>query len=513
MLLLCSMAAASTDLRPFFEAASAGAQQLAATLECKDENDACPSWAAAGECTNNAGFMHATCRKACERCELSGVDAHDALEIATYAARNLHAGCTAADPVLPCAASADRLAAVLAVAQQQSHGKSLQRFLEALAFEINADSASQVMTAAPGIFIPAVTLTAGTDAGTDATRAASVGQPAATVNHVHVTLSDGGQMPSVGLGTWLTVGQACYDLVVSGLRAGLRHIDTSENYQNHEEIGRAMADSGVLRSEIFLADKLSFPQSYSAEGVRKSVGEALRKMKTEYIDLYMLHSIGPSTAARHEAWREMVALQKEGTLRHIGVSNFGTAELRELKASFPDAPPVTLQAKYSPYHRGRTGNAAGEDFLTASSELGVVITAYCPLNDWPSKLKAVDDHHVAAIAARLGKTPAQVILRWGVQLGLAMLTRSSKPERLEQAANLDFEISEPEMARISGLAWFALSPTNGVPATVLDTFGVVARDEKAYKHVPRSLATFDAPIKACDMAWNLIAENNKKAEL
>ena len=127
-------------------------------------------------------------------------------------------------------------------------------------------------------------------------------------------------------------------------------------------------------------------------------------------------------------------MQKEGTLRHIGVSNFGTRDLRELKASFPDAPPVTLQAKYSPYHRGRTGNSGAEDFLTTSAELGVVITAYCPLNDWPSKLKAVDDHHVAAIAARLGKTPAQVILRWGVQLGLAMLTRSSKPERLKQAA-------------------------------------------------------------------------------
>ena len=78
--------------------------------------------------------------------------------------------------------------------------------------------------AAPGIFIPAVTLSAGTDAETDATRAASVGKPAATVNHVHITLSDGGQMPSVGLGTWLTVGPACYDLVVSGLHAGLRHI-------------------------------------------------------------------------------------------------------------------------------------------------------------------------------------------------------------------------------------------------------------------------------------------------
>ena len=221
------------------------------------------------------------------------------------------------------------------------------------------------------------------------------------------------------------------------------------------------------RAEIFLADKLSFPQSYSAAGVRKSVADALRKMRVEYIDLYMLHSVGPSVAERHEAWREMVAMQKEGTLRHIGVSNFGTRDLRELKASFPDAPPVTLQAKYSPYHRGRTGNSGAEDFLTTSSELGVVITAYCPLNDWPSKLKAVDDHHVAAIAARLGKTPAQVILRWGVQLGLAMLTRSSKPERLKQAAELDFVISPADMARISGLAWFALSPTNGVPDTVL----------------------------------------------
>ena len=160
LLLFCSLSAASADLRPFFEAASAGAQQLTAMLECKDENDGCASWAAAGECKHNPSFMHATCRKACERCDLSGTDAHDALEIATYAARNLHAGCTAADP-LPCAASADRLAAVLAVATQGGIGKSLQRFLQALAFEINADSASHVMNAAPGVFVPSVSLTAG----------------------------------------------------------------------------------------------------------------------------------------------------------------------------------------------------------------------------------------------------------------------------------------------------------------------------------------------------------------
>ena len=177
-LLFCSLSAASPDLRPFFEAASAGAQQLTAMLECKDENDGCASWAAAGECKHNPGFMHATCRKACERCDLSGTDAHDALEIATYAARNLHAGCTAADPPIPCAASADRLAAVLAVATQGGNGKSLQRFLQALAFEINADSASHVMNAAPGVFVPG--------AETDLTRAASIGK-AATVNHGQIT--------------------------------------------------------------------------------------------------------------------------------------------------------------------------------------------------------------------------------------------------------------------------------------------------------------------------------------
>ena len=178
LLLFCSLSAASPDLRPFFEAASAGAQQLTAMLECKDENDGCASWAAAGECKHNPGFMHATCRKACERCDLSGTDAHDALEIATYAARNLHAGCTAADPPIPCGASADRLAAVLAVATHGGDGKSLQRFLQALAFEINADSASLVMNAAPGVFV--------SGAETDATRAASIGK-AATVNHGQIT--------------------------------------------------------------------------------------------------------------------------------------------------------------------------------------------------------------------------------------------------------------------------------------------------------------------------------------
>jgi len=357
--------------------------QTIAMLECTDDSSACGGWAAGGECSKNPGFMHATCRKACGRCELQADDARHALEVVTYAVRNHHAGCAHAQQGgarLPeCEGSAERLAATLAIAHEGATGRALQRVVEALAREV---SASSPPPSRPLPWSPAA----------EATAVASVGVGGSAVGPF-VQLSDGGRMPSVGVGTWLTTGSACYELVRAALRAGLRHIDTSENYANHGEIGRALAETSVPRGELFIADKLSLPHSYSAGGARKAVGESLRLLGVSYLDLYMLHSVGPSVSARHEAWREMVAMQQEGLIRHIGVSNFGTAELRELKASFPDAPPATLQSKFSPYHRGRTGNGGGEDFHAATAELGVALTAYCPLNDWPSKLKAVVEQH------------------------------------------------------------------------------------------------------------------------
>ena len=151
-----------------------------------------------------------------------------------------------------------------------------------------------------------------------------------------------------------------------------------------------------------------------------------------------------------------------------------------------------------------------------SADLNVIVTAYCPLNDWPSKLKAVDDQHVAAIAKRLGKTSAQVILRWGVQLGWTLLTRSSKPERLHEATQLwDFELSDGDMALLSGLAWFVLTPSNAVPATVVDAYGVAERDAAASKQAPRGKPPVAQPIKACDLAWSMLGtrSNNERVEL
>jgi len=498
------LSSSAVELSPLFQAASASAETLLAMLECKDDNAGCQSWAAGGECSRNPGFMHSTCRKACGRCQLSGEDAQHALELASYATRSLHAACSGAKPPTPaCAGSAERLAALLAIAESPSRGASLQRFVELLAHEVIGDAA---MAAKATGSVELVSLTA-------ATREASVGKERWSPSEF-TTLSDGGKMPTIGLGTWLTVGQACYDLVTAGLRAGLRHIDTSENYANHEEIGRALADAAVPRAELFIADKLSFAQSYSSSGVRAAVGAALSKLRLDYLDLYMLHSIGPSEQARNEAWREMRALQLEAKLKHIGVSNFGLAELRQLKAAFPEAPPVTLQSKFNPYHRGRTGNAGGEDFLLGTREMGVIISAYCPLNDWPSKLKAVDDKVVAAIGRRHGKTPAQVLLRWGVQLGVAPLTRSRQEGRLREATQIwDFALSEEEMALISGLAWTVLAPHNRVPASVVDALGVQASDAAARQQVPQDKPPVAQPIKACDMAWNMLGGSPRKVEL
>jgi hypothetical protein len=119
---------------------------------------------------------------------------------------------------------------------------------------------------------------------------------------------------------------------------------------------------------------------------------------------------------------------------------------------------------------------------------------------------------VYARGRRVGKTSAQVLLRWGVQLGMTMLTRSSSEARLKQASEIfDFALSEDDMALISGLAWFAAGPTNRVPPSVVDTYGVAAADAAAFEHVPRDRAPVAKPIKACDMAWNMIGD--RKVEL
>lgn len=137
-------------------------------------------------------------------------------------------------------------------------------------------------------------------------------------------------MPLVGLGTWLTTGAECEQLVAAGLAAGLRAIDGSENYLNLDAIGRAVEESKIPRGELFLASKLSHAASYSKSGARAVLTAQLEAMRTSYLDLFMLHSVGPSVAAMHESWVEMKMMQREGLGRSIGVSNFQIHDLDNL---------------------------------------------------------------------------------------------------------------------------------------------------------------------------------------
>ena len=207
--------------------------------------------------------------------------------------------------------------------------------------------------------------------------------------------------------------------------------------------------------------------------MRAWVRTSLGHLGTHYLDLLMLHSIGPSPAARMEAWREMEKLQDEGVVRAIGTSNFGTAEMAQLRRDARE-PPATAQIKFNPFHPGRTGNAGGEDFAADCRDHGCVLVAYCPLNAWPSKLAPIHDGHVAAIARRVGRTPAQVLLRWVLQRGAAALTRSSSEAHLQEAMEVfRFALSEADMATISGLGWLVESAHHKPPPSVPDVFGVM----------------------------------------
>lgn len=468
-------------LSPFLDAAEKALSQLDTLLECSDANDGCSSWAKMGECAKNPGFMRSTCRQSCGACALGPEDRIGASEIALLATRNLALACTYAWPSSPGSTKADLCkdvhSEVSSLRQPSGANEAKLRELAtrrraqlvaACGPPPSAPSKACPLGEVPASALPAQIAEPGDVVRPSATSAGPMGSA--------LSLIGGAQMPALGLGTWLTTGAECTTMVSRALKAGFRAIDTSENYANHDAIGEALAQSTVPRSELFLADKISFPQSYSASGVRLAVKKSLAALRTDYLDLLMLHSVGPSRAARLEAWSEMVKLQKEGIVHAIGTSNFGTREMEELRRDAPEHPPATHQTKFNPYHSGRVGNSNGEDFSAdcAGGASGCHIVAYCPLNAWPSKLAPIHDGHVAAIARRVGRTPAQVLLRWVLQRGAAALTRSSSEAHLQEAMEVfRFALSEADMATISGLGWLVESAHHKPPPSVPDVFGVM----------------------------------------
>jgi diketogulonate reductase-like aldo/keto reductase len=248
------------------------------------------------------------------------------------------------------------------------------------------------------------------------------------------TLADGAVIPVLGLGVWqIPDGAECEQAVRWALEAGYRHIDTAQAYGNEGSVGRALAASGVPREDIFITTKFH-PRA------KDPVAEAelsLRRLGVEQIDLYIVHWPGGGATW---AWPGMEEAQRRGYARSIGVSNFSVEELDELDG-VAELAPVCNQVQFSAFEYRRR-------LLEECERREIALVAYSPLGTG----RHLRDREVRAVADRVGRTPAQVLLRWCVQKGTIVIPKSTHRERIEEnAAIFDFELPEEEMARLDGL--------------------------------------------------------------
>jgi len=248
-------------------------------------------------------------------------------------------------------------------------------------------------------------------------------------------LGDGVAMPMVGFGTWQLQGRRAYEAIGCALDVGYRHVDTATMYRNEHEAGRALADSGLDRGEVFITTKLP-PRN--AGRARATLSESLRALGTGYVDLWLVHW-APGGRASPQLWREFLALREAGLCRSVGVSNYGIGQIDELIAATGERPAVN-QIPWSP-------SRYDPALLAAHADRGVLVEGYSPL-----KGTRLRDPVLAEIAAKYRVTPAQVVLRWHVELGITVIPKSARPERIRSNFDLfGFSLTADEVNRIGHL--------------------------------------------------------------
>jgi diketogulonate reductase-like aldo/keto reductase len=247
-------------------------------------------------------------------------------------------------------------------------------------------------------------------------------------------LADGNSIPTLGFGVWqVDDGSECVNAVRWALEAGYRHIDTAQAYGNEESVGQGLRESGVPREDVFITTKFFPAQDDPAAELEQS----LRRLGVDAVDLYIIH--WPQGGATW-AWPGMEAARERGHARSIGVSNFSAAQVDEV-IGVAGTPPVINQVQFSPfeYRRG---------LLQHCSEREVALEAYSPLGTG----RHLGDRKVAEIAERIGRTSAQVLVRWCLQRETIVLPKSTHQERIEENAQVfDFSLSDQDMETLDGL--------------------------------------------------------------
>ncbi len=267
-----------------------------------------------------------------------------------------------------------------------------------------------------------------------------------------LTLNNGVEMPSLGLGVFQSSPEDTADAVAEALRVGYRHIDTAAAYGNEKQVGEGIRRSGLARDEVFVETKV-WVSDYGFEQTRHAFEKASAKLGLDQIDLLILHQPAPlSFDSTLEAYRGLESLLDEGRVRAIGVSNFMVENLDALMERATVTPAVN-QIEVHPYFQQR-------DVQARDAELGIVTQAWSPLGGitfypgWGSddRRSTLDDPTIGANAKVRGKSPAQVMLRWHLQEGRQVIPKSVKPQRIAENLNVfDFRLTDDEIASIDGL--------------------------------------------------------------
>jgi len=240
------------------------------------------------------------------------------------------------------------------------------------------------------------------------------------------------EIPALGLGTYLSKpGRETYDAVRYALDLGYRHIDTASLYANEEDVGKAVQDCGIPRNEIFVTTKV-WNSDQGFDNTINAFYKSLRKLKLDYIDLYLIHWPQPKT--RSDTWRALIQLYDDNKTGAIGVSNYTIRHMEEVLHGSPFKPLIN-QIEFSPYLYQR-------DILAYCTRRNILVEAYSPL----VRGKKFNDQKLITFAEKYSKTPAQILIRWALQVGTIVLPKSVHPERIKENADVfDFEISEDDM--------------------------------------------------------------------
>lgn len=273
-----------------------------------------------------------------------------------------------------------------------------------------------------------------------------------------ITLNDGTSIPQLGLGVWQVDPGITARVVRDGIAAGYRLIDTAEGYDNEEGVGEAIRSAEVPREELYIASKLR-NGAHQRDLALKAFDETMQKLGIEQLDLFLIHWPVPGQDKYAEAWATLVELQQQGRVKSIGVSNFNEEHLGRIIEE-TGVVPVINQIELHPYFP----QFEQRDSLKRRN---VQIECYSPLGSGA----VLEDEAIAAIGRAHGKSVAQTILRWHLQQGLVVIPKSTHAERMKENFDVfDFELSDGEMADLSGLGKGEEGRTGSNPATNNDTF-------------------------------------------